>query len=366
MIGLWNETLSRPAEFSQSFSKNGIRAFRRNIDWLLPMVDVLSKILSAQQKLSGLQPLAVLDELQDLSKVIEKCRSSLLLMPDFQAEMVLETETEILRAGQEAITAFQSKLILWTSHDSTFSPLLNLLVPWLENGAREVIGEHQPIVLKKSQASECSSVNTLSKITSVVNSILASVQAIEGCWKDSPFPGERHGWIPAQGKTYKHVLQVLNLPSIVEGIEQCFNALAGTNKAERSMISYVLIFLQPIMTTYNQIVCDHLANFIDFHQSLCRLSHELTKSFVELGTRGFCTPPDKSTDEAAAGQEQKLEGGTGLGEGEGAEDISKDIGDDEDLTELAQERDQNKDRDELEDEQDAVDMADEEMEGLMV
>ena len=84
------------------------------------------------------------------------------------------------------------------------------------------------------------------------------------------------------------------------------------------------------------------------------MGYELSSSFVELGTKGFCTPPDQSSGEAEAGQEQKLEGGTGLGEGEGAKDISKDIGDDEDLTELAQEPDQKRDGDEIEDEKDAV------------
>ncbi|KAF3354041.1 putative RING finger protein [Verticillium dahliae VDG1] len=83
---------------------------------------------------------------------------------------------------------------------------------------------------------------------------------------------------------------------------------------------------------------------------------------MQLTAKGFCTPQDKSDE--TQGDAGKLESGTGLGDGEGAEDISKDIQPDEDLSELAQEP--NKERNsEMEDEKDAVDMADEDMEGDM-
>ncbi|CAG9950478.1 unnamed protein product [Clonostachys rosea f. rosea IK726] len=85
----------------------------------------------------------------------------------------------------------------------------------------------------------------------------------------------------------------------------------------------------------------------------------LTKSFAQIAAKGFCTPQEKSEETANSG---KLESGTGLGDGEGAEDISKDIQDDEDLTELAQEPNKEK-NEEMEDEKDAVDMADDELEG---
>src|SRR5690554_7095986 len=50
-----------------------------------------------------------------------------------------------------------------------------------------------------------------------------------------------------------------------------------------------------------------------------------------LFAKGFCQPADENDgEEGPAG----VESGTGLGDGEGAEDISKDVGDDEDLSEI--------------------------------
>lgn len=60
-----------------------------------------------------------------------------------------------------------------------------------------------------------------------------------------------------------------------------------------------------------------------------------------------------------------MQDGTGLGDGDGAEDISKDVGEDEDLSELAQQENKKEDGDddEMDDSKDAVNMDQEEMEG---
>ncbi|EOO03061.1 putative midasin protein [Phaeoacremonium minimum UCRPA7] len=92
------------------------------------------------------------------------------------------------------------------------------------------------------------------------------------------------------------------------------------------------------------------------------MAYNLSRSFTQLASEGFCTPQEKSNE--TSGDSGKLESGTGLGDGEGADDISKDIQPDEDLSELAQEPDKERDG-EIEDEKDAVDMANEEMEGQM-
>ena len=80
---------------------------------------------------------------------------------------------------------------------------------------------------------------------------------------------------------------------------------------------------------------------------------------VRLGQEGFCSPSE-STE---AGQTEKLEGGTGLGEGSGAENISKDIADDEDLSELAQQGQEDNDEDMSDDQQEGVNMDHDELEG---
>ena len=102
--------------------------------------------------------------------------------------------------------------------------------------------------------------------------------------------------------------------------------------------------------------------YAKLHRATCKTSYILAKTFTQIASQGFCTPAEKS--DAQDGKTEKLEGGIGLGDGEGAEDISKDIQDDENLDELAQEPDTGN-KEEIEDEKDAVDMADDDMEGEM-
>jgi midasin len=106
----------------------------------------------------------------------------------------------------------------------------------------------------------------------------------------------------------------------------------------------------------------YIVNRLDaLHASTANLLHRLSKSFIQIGTQGFCQPPEKSND-SQKGKDDKLESGTGLGEGEGAEDISKDIEDDEDLEDLAQEQKGEREGS-IEEQEDAVDMGEQEMEG---
>ncbi|KAH8594855.1 hypothetical protein B0O99DRAFT_661844 [Bisporella sp. PMI_857] len=118
----------------------------------------------------------------------------------------------------------------------------------------------------------------------------------------------------------------------------------------------------PILEQYYNITHEAVTRYAQLHRATCKTAYILAKTFIQIATQGFCTPPEKA--DAEDGKTDKLEGGTGLGEGDGAEDISKDIQDDEDLDELAQEPNMGN-KEEIEDENDAVDMADGDMEGEM-
>ncbi|KMU81394.1 midasin [Coccidioides immitis RMSCC 3703] len=65
------------------------------------------------------------------------------------------------------------------------------------------------------------------------------------------------------------------------------------------------------------------------------LSKALEELHMEEIANRFCSPTEASDEQGSSG---KLENGTGLGDGGGAEDISKDVQDDEDLSDLAQQK----------------------------
>lgn len=117
----------------------------------------------------------------------------------------------------------------------------------------------------------------------------------------------------------------------------------------------------PIVQQFRGILETSFHQYAELHRALCELSDHLAHSFSQVVQEGFCSPVENSV--AEAGKTERLEGGTGLGEGEGAEDISKDIQDDEDLSELAQGMEKNNEKEEIEDQEDAVNMDHDELEG---
>ncbi|KAF2634774.1 midasin [Massarina eburnea CBS 473.64] len=193
---------------------------------------------------------------------------------------------------------------------------------WIERYpiSQTVLNHIQPYVFNYPQIQvtdmaqdERVTVETHSKdIFTALDLILGSMQDVEAALKDLPSSIDDATWL---------ICDAVNV--ILDRMH-----LLYTNDNLHS-IAALITAMQPIFKQY-------LAS----HKYL--LLHRLSKSFIQ------------SADQP--GKDDKLESGTGLGEGEGAEDISKDIGDDEDLEELAQEQKGEREGS-IEEEDDAVDMA---------
>ena len=116
----------------------------------------------------------------------------------------------------------------------------------------------------------------------------------------------------------------------------------------------------PIIQQYRNSLGEIIGHYASFQEALCRLAFVLGDSFCRIASQGFCDPAEDTP--ATAESSESLEEGTGLGAGEGQNDISKGIQDDEDLTELAQEEPKVMGSD-IDDQEDAVNMDQDELEG---
>ncbi|EEY22579.1 conserved hypothetical protein [Verticillium alfalfae VaMs.102] len=123
------------------------------------------------------------------------------------------------------------------------------------------------------------------------------------------------------------MLKGLHMSGVTDAIRRCLSALArldldapGLRSAATSMLGAVFPILDQYAATCQQeggAVCATLPD------ATGRMTHFLGLTFSQLTAKGFCTPQEKSDE--TQGDAGKLESGTGLGDGEGAEDISKDI-----------------------------------------
>ncbi|KAK3943064.1 hypothetical protein QBC46DRAFT_282877 [Diplogelasinospora grovesii] len=219
---------------------------------------------------------------------------------------------------------------------------------WTEVQATDIISEGQEIEMESLGGA----------ILTLSSKVLVAIQNFRAATQDIPSSIEDAGWLVKYSDTLEKCLDSFRMDKIGQEIQQLLRQL----KTAPNMAILLRVIL-PILQQFTSVAQANLLTFAELHRTTCQLGYHLSASFVQIAGSGFCTPPEKSDDKS--GENGQLESGTGLGEGEGAEDISKDIQPDEDLSELAQDpqNNQKKEDGEMEDEKDAVDMGNEDMEG---
>ena len=100
--------------------------------------------------------------------------------------------------------------------------------------------------------------------------------------------------------------------------------------------------LAPFLELYAQLLYTHVQALSFAYRSVARLTLVVCVILNNLATRGFCTPPEEQPEAGEDAEEggEQLEGGTGLGEGQGAKDVSDTLKDDEQMEELQQDEEQ--------------------------
>ncbi|MCJ1310585.1 hypothetical protein MMC25_004250 [Agyrium rufum] len=198
----------------------------------------------------------------------------------------------------------------------------------------------------------------------VVDLLLIGIQKYEQSLSHLPSYPEDPQWLSQICSRMNDCAQGLNISNTAKSLETILSAIYAPDNMDQYPLRLrvaLSIIMTPLFTQYLRITRLHLKSYSHIYNELCNLAQILGASCKELFMQGFCGPQEAS--EKDQGASDKLEEGTGLGEGEGAQDISKDVEDDEDLSELAQQHEQGQKDNELEDEPDAVDMQHDELEG---
>ncbi|KAL2047257.1 hypothetical protein N7G274_001276 [Stereocaulon virgatum] len=200
-------------------------------------------------------------------------------------------------------------------------------------------------------------------ILAILDSILVAIQRMPEACTSIPATQEDAAWFVRTDEYLAEISRGLGAREVNVLLNNTLSKLQHLSASDGvlDVAAAVSAMAMPIIQQYRNIQQTILARHIKLHQTLCKLSSLLARSFSQIIAGGFCNPPEESApDEVKSG---KLEEGTGLGEGEGTEDISKDVEDDEDLSELAQQGRKERHGEEIEDQEDAINMDQDELEG---
>ncbi|KAF2481603.1 hypothetical protein BDY17DRAFT_282105 [Neohortaea acidophila] len=319
-----------------------------------PVLQTSLKLLSLQQDLSG----------KDYSELADHLRQSLV-------------QLAVVRSSIEESSHLAPNLR--NANNESPQAQLNVLLQDVNAAARQATSKHPEIHIITEQLAKWLTKHDLTDteslqafdlsqwtegITSACDIMLSRTQDMfaNRIDEDQEKPDAR--WLVAQSRMLQQHLQSLDLDSMTNMVDGFMSQITNLQQGQDAELSSILIIcqtLRPVLDTYYFTARRLLTISNELSTRISQLGYRLSTSFIQIATQGFCTPAE--TSDASTQKGDAVEAGTGLGDGEGAEDISKDVGDDEDLSEAAQGKNEaDKDR-ELEAEKDAVDMADEEMEG---
>ncbi|KAF2274496.1 midasin [Westerdykella ornata] len=333
------------------------RTSHSEIAWLSVILKTAAGICAAQASLGKTSEFdVVVRGLQEWSALFRDLEGGYHTLPTLPANVWSDAHTRHDETVQAKLVEFRQIYLSWLKQYDLLRPVLRQMQPYvLQYGnAMTVAPSNYERVTLETHAKE---------LFDSLDLILGSMQDVEAALKTMPKSTDDTTWLVKEEQALSGALSALHGHQIANAFDTILARLQYlSSDQELQVIAAMFVAVRPILDQYVASARFLLDKFEELQYATSKLLYRLAKSFIQVGTQGFCTPAEKSNEQA--GKDDKLESGTGLGEGEGAEDISKDIGEDEDLEDLAQEKGAEREGS-IEEEEDAVDMGEQEMEGEM-
>lgn len=336
-------------------TKRGTSNHGQLLRWIIPVLNLGLHLIEVHGTLGKVANGSVQSALQDWLTRFTKLQSRFEACQTLPENLDSDAQLEMQEQLQEKLDDFEATLQLLESERPDLGFVFQQLQLWTT------------VTVSDQQAEDTTKDATLfvSETLNLSKKVLDAVQKLQKATASMPTSTEDASWLLQYNDTLTSMLKSLHMTTIVESIKDSVSRLNNLNlddQAVKETAFSLLAVTLPMLQQYAIICRTTVTDLAHVHCASSKMAFNLGRAFVEIASRGFCTPQEKS-DETSA-DSGKLESGTGLGDGEGAEDISKDIQPDEDLSELAQEPNKEKDGD-IEDQEDAVDMGQEDMEGDM-
>ncbi|KAL3439354.1 hypothetical protein BDV09DRAFT_190924 [Aspergillus tetrazonus] len=321
------------------------------IAWLGPTLGVASTVVELHSKFSGIPSSEISNGLQTWKDTFYRLRQSIKHLPELPSGVTSKLHQHTFDDAASSLDQLKTDITKWARDRPDLTFVLDQLIRWtkVKMGPAEFVKDVDALTIEDFDSS----------LTAATDKILVSLQKL----KEVPSSITSTGFLSRSDEFFTRALKSAHLADITKALIEVLETLHRVQEHTDVGIPLavaLLASLLPIMNKYYDISQDIVGRFLNVHRETCKMSYVLAKSFIQVSTEGFCSPHEESAEE---GQSGKLESGTGLGEGEGAEDISKDVGDDEDLSELAQQEQQEGAGEDIDKSKDAVNMDQEDLKG---
>ncbi|KAI9723385.1 MAG: hypothetical protein M1812_001269 [Candelaria pacifica] len=329
--------------------------------WLPHILQAGVSIIEVHAILSKTDPSPVMKALLEWKDRVTSLVTRWSELPELPQGLSATVHTELYRDSRACLEELRTELCLLKVKWPLVAFALKQILLWAQDMKGPTSGQ-------STANGHCAiSISNLDNLVSeACDSVLVGMQQVKEASLTLPSTTEDAGWLVRQDSSFATTLKAFHVPAIIETLEASMSQIARIKSLEEGGVTVaaaLFAVILPIVRQFRANYHEAVERYCSFHQSMSKMTYTLMKSYSQVSVQGFCSPSEKST--SGENQSDKLESGTGLGEGEGAEDISKDIQDDEDLSELAQQPDAKAEKEEFGNEEDAIDMEQNELEGEM-
>ncbi|KAL8938859.1 MAG: hypothetical protein Q9216_003662, partial [Gyalolechia sp. 2 TL-2023] len=350
------QNLWKPEEYNvvvQSLESDTIENIQRTVSSLIHIIDTGCLIIEKHGKFGETDYADTCKNLQGWSTKFQDVTASFKAEPILPTRLTYSQQQPRYVGIQSLLQSFRDDVSRQIKEYPHLAFVLEQIALWIDNSHNLASG-HTP----QDAAMDVKEFDQ--KLMRTCDTILVVVQAFEQT-ASTTCSIEDQNWLVDSGKALADGVKALHVEKLATKIGETMADLCRLNQEDLRLAAALVAMALPIVKQYREICHNLLDHLAMRSKATNRMAATLAGNFSKLASQGFCNP--SKSGPAEAGKNEKLEDGTGLGEGEGAEDISKDIQDDEDLSELAQEGQKDKKDDEISDQQDAVNMDHDELEG---
>ena len=333
-------------------AENGRQELLRTVAWLTPILGLVAKVMELHAAFSETKDSSSISrDVRGWKDTFERLGKTLLRLAELPDGITSQLHEHAVGELRFSLQQLRGDVAKWTEERPDLSFVTHQLSPWINNDKTA-----WPQEALDDGANTLSLQEFDSKLLAAVDKMLVGLQKFSEVSRSV----ETSGLLSRSDEFFTGVAKTIHLSNISHSLQavmesmRCLQCHPGSLSYAAALVASVL----PITNKYYNICKELTERFTTVHRETCKMSYVLTQSFTQVASEGFCSPAEATTEDSKPG---KLESGTGLGEGQGAEDISKDIGDDEDLTELAQQENAEGSSEEMEDSGDAVNMDQEEL-----
>lgn len=333
-----------------------IKDWSRALAWIITILKFSIKLVDLHGKQAKTSHSAVMEQLQTFLATFGDHQTRLNGLPKLPLSLTSAAHDDLVQRISATCMQLESQLEEMSRLNPNLSFIFDQIPLWTNLAAHTEDDVPAPDVQLESFAGV---------VSTLCDTALVAVESARKITLAMPKSDEEVGWLSQQSDALLLSLKKYHMDDIASAVDNCcnlFEQLDLSNQQVGQTASQLASVAYSILSQYFTL-CEHsFQSALRTHSSTAHMGYTVTKAYSQIASQGFCSPQEKSDD--TSNDNSKVESGTGLGDGEGAEDISKDVQPDEDVSELAQEANK-EENGEMEDEKDAVDMADEELEGDM-